>query len=288
MTKQLIQTFRNRLQNITWLSDATKQKAATKLDTMKVKIGYPDTWPAYLDEIPIDPSKSIIENVTHIEEALNADVQKRLDSGVDKTRWVASPQTVNAFYNPQANDITFPAAILQAPFYDKDADYAQNLGGIGTVIGHEITHAFDTNGAGYDENGNYNNWWTQEDLAQFTARAQKVKDYYSSIEVTNGVFQNGDMTVTENIADMGAMACVLDIVGDDKEAQRKVFESNANIWASNQTDQYRDYLLMADMHSQNKVRVNAVLPLFEQFYDIFEVTKTDAMYVAPEDRVKIW
>lgn len=288
MTKQLIQTFRNRLQNITWLSDATKQKAITKLDKLKVKIGYPDTWPDYLSEIPIDPSKGMIENITHINEAINADAQKMLDSGVDKNRWAASPQTVNAFYNPQANDITFPAAILQAPFYDKNADYAQNLGGIGTVIGHEITHAFDTNGAGYDENGNYNNWWTQEDMAQFTARAQKVKDYYSNIEVTNGVFQNGELTVTENIADMGAMACVLDIVGDDKEAQRKLFESNANIWASNQTDQYRDYLLMADVHSQNKVRVNAVLPLFEQFYQVFEVTKTDAMYVAPKDRVQIW
>lgn len=288
MAKQLIRTFRNRLQNITWLSDATKQKAITKLDTLKVKIGYPDTWPDYFSGIPIDPSKGMVENIMQIQEALNADAQQKLDSGVDKSKWVATPQTVNAFYNPQANDITFPAAILQAPFYDKNADYAQNLGGIGTVIGHEITHAFDTNGAGYDENGNYNNWWTQEDLAQFTARAQKVKDYYSSIEVTNGVFQNGDMTVTENIADMGAMACVLDIVGDDKEAQRKVFESNANIWASNQTDQYRDYLLMADMHSQNKVRVNAVLPLFEQFYSVFEVTKTDAMYVAPKDRVQIW
>ncbi len=288
MAKQLIRTFRNRLQNITWLSDATKQKAITKLDTLKVKIGYPDTWPDYLDEIPIDPSKGMIENIMHIQEALNADAQQKLDAGVDKSKWITSPQTVNAFYNPQANDITFPAAILQAPFYDKNADYAQNLGGIGTVIGHEITHAFDTNGAGYDENGNYNNWWTQEDMEQFTARAQKVKDYYSSIEVTNGVFQNGDMTVTENIADMGAMACVLDIVGDDKEAQRRLFESNANIWASNQTDQYRDYLLMADMHSQNKVRVNAVLPLFEQFYNVYEVTKTDAMYVAPEDRVQIW
>lgn len=288
MTKQLIQTFRNRLSNITWLSDETKQKAITKLDTLKVKIGYPDTWPSYFDEIPVDASKGMIDNILHIQEATNANAQHLLDTGVDKNKWIITPQTVNATYNPMANDITFPAAILQAPFYDKDADYAQNLGGIGTVIGHEITHAFDTNGAGYDENGNYSNWWTQEDMAEFMARAQKVKDYYSSIEITNGVFQNGDMTVTENIADMGAMACVLDIVGDDKEAQRKLFESNANIWACNQADQYRDYLLMVDVHSLGKVRVNAVLPLFEQFYDVYEVTKNDAMYVAPKDRVQIW
>lgn len=288
MTKKLIETFRNRLSKITWLSETTKQKAARKLDTMKIKIAYPDKWPSYLDKIPVDASLGLIENIAHIQEALNAGAQKKLDSGVDKTEWGITPQTVNAMYNPQANDITFPAAILQAPFYDKDAEYVQNLGAIGTVIGHEITHAFDNFGSGYDENGNYSNWWTEEDLAQFTARAQKVKDYYSSIEVADGVFQNGDMTAGENIADMGAMACVLDIIGDDKEAQKKAFESNANIWASNQTDQYRDYLLTVDVHSLNKVRVNAVLPLFEQFYEVYGITKNDAMYVAPKDRVQIW
>lgn len=288
MTKQIIETFRSRIQRISWLSEETKQKAAKKLDTMKVKIGYPDEWPSYFDEISVDASKDLVQNIAQIQEAVNQLAQKRLDEGVDKSQWITTPQTVNAFYNPQANDITFPAAILQAPFYDKDADRAQNLGGIGTVIGHEITHAFDTSGSGYDENGNYSNWWTEEDLAQFTARAEKVKAYYSSMEITNGLFQNGDMTVGENIADMGGMACVLEIIGDDKEAQRKAFESNANIWASNQTDQYRDYLLMVDVHALNKVRVNAVLPLFDQFYEVYGITKNDAMYVAPEDRVQVW
>lgn len=288
IVRQLLATFRSRIEKIDWLSDETKQKAVKKLDTMKLKIGYPDKWPSYYDDVKIDASKGLVENIVEIMNALNGGAQKRLNSGVDKEEWAAMPQVVNAFYNPQANDITFPAAILQEPFYHKGADAAENLGGIGSVIGHEITHAFDDNGARYDENGNFANWWTDEDLAQFQARAQKVKDYYSSIEVANGLYQNGDMTVGENIADMGAMACVLDIVGDDKEAQRKVFESNAKIWASSQTDQYRDYLLMVDAHSLNKVRVNAVLPLFEQFYDVYGVTEKDAMYVAPENRVKIW
>ena len=288
ITKQLIQTFRSRIQKIDWLSEATRQEAVKKLDAMKVKIGYPDKWPSYFDNLSIDPAKSIVENVMNAREALNANAQQQLDAGVDKDVWAATPQTVNAFYSPQANDITFPAAILQAPFYDKNADEAENLGAIGTIIGHEITHAFDTNGAGYDENGNYRNWWTEEDLAQFMARAQKVKDYYNGIEIENGLFQNGDQTVTENIADMGGMACVLEILGDDKQAQRKAFESNAKIWATNQIDQYRDYLLMVDVHSLNKVRVNAVLPLFDQFYDVYEITKNDAMYVAPEDRIQIW
>lgn len=288
MTKQIIETFRSRLQNIDWLSDTTKQKALQKLDKMKIKIGYPDKWPSYLDQISIDSSKSLVDNLLCIQEALNADVQKLLDTGVNKEQWGITPQTVNAMYNPMANDITFPAAILQEPFYDRDAEYAQNLGGIGTVIGHEITHAFDTFGSGYDENGNFNNWWTPEDLAQFQARAQKVKDYYNSIEVDNGVYQNGDTTVGENIADIGGMACVLDILGDDKEAQRKAFESNANIWASNVTNEYRTYLLMMDTHSLNKVRVNAVLPLFDEFYDVYGITKKDAMYVAKKDRVKVW
>ncbi|MDE7313284.1 MAG: Ig-like domain-containing protein [Eubacterium sp.] len=288
IAKQLLATFRSRIEKIDWLSDTTKQKAIKKLDTMKLKIGYPDQWPSYYDNVSIDASKGLIENIVDIMEALNGGAQKQLDNGVDKKEWGALPQMVNAFYNPQANDITFPAAILQEPFYRKGADAAENLGGIGTVIGHEITHAFDNNGARYDENGNFVNWWTQEDLAQFQAKAQKVMDYYSSIEVANGLFQNGEMTVGENIADMGAMACILDILGDDKEAQRKAFESNAKIWASNQTDQFRDYLLMADAHSLNKVRVNAVLPLFDEFYEVYGVTKKDAMYVAPEDRVKIW
>lgn len=125
-------------------------------------------------------------------------------------------------------------------------------------------------------------------MAQFMAKAEKVKDYYNGMEIANGIFQNGDTTVTENIADMGGMACVLEIIGDDKEAQRKAFESNANMWVANQTDQYRDYLLMVDVHSLNKVRVNAVLPLFDQFYDAYGITKNDAMYVAKEDRIQIW
>lgn len=288
ITRKLLATFRSRIQKIDWLSEETKQKAVRKLDTMKVKMGYPDQWPSYFDNISIDASKGLIENIVNIETALNANAQKKLDSGVDKNEWIITPQTVNACYNPQANDITFPAAILQAPFYDPNADDATNLGGIGTVIGHEITHAFDTNGSHYDENGNYSNWWTQEDLEQFNLRAEKVKDYYNGFEITNGVFQNGDMTITENIADMGGMACVLEIVGNDEKAQREVFMSNANIWASNQTDQYRDFLMTADVHSLDKIRVNAIVPLFEQFYHIFGVTKNDAMYVAPEDRVQIW
>ena len=288
MTRTLLATFRNRIQRIDWLSEATKQKAMKKLDTMKVKIGYPDAWPSYFDKIALDPSMGLIENVIAVQTALNSDLQKLLDSGVDKNAWVITPQTVNACYNPQANDITFPAAILQAPFYDPDADYAQNLGGIGSVIGHEITHAFDTNGAEYDENGNHNNWWTQADRDAFTAKAEKVKEYYNNMEITNGVFQNGDLTITENIADMGAMACVLEIAGNDKKAILDIFKSNANIWASNQTDQFRDYLLTTDVHSLNKIRVNAILPLFDQFYDVFGVTKNDAMYVAPKNRVQIW
>ncbi len=288
MTRTLLATFRNRIQRIDWLSETTKQKAMKKLDTMKVKIGYPDAWPSYFDKIALDPSMGLIENVIAVQTALNSDLQKLLDSGVDKNAWVITPQTVNACYNPQANDITFPAAILQAPFYDPDADYAQNLGGIGSVIGHEITHAFDTNGAEYDENGNHNNWWTQADRDAFTAKAEKVKEYYNNMEITNGVFQNGDLTITENIADMGAMACVLEIAGNDKKAILDIFKSNANIWASNQTDQFRDYLLTTDVHSLNKIRVNAILPLFDQFYDVFGVTKNDAMYVAPKNRVQIW
>ncbi len=288
MAEQMIQTYRGRLAKLDWLSEATKQKAIAKLDAMKIKIGYPQEFPSYYDNVSIDPSKSLLENTMQIWKALNANGQKYLDEGVDKTLWSTTPQTVNAFYNPFNNDITIPAGILQAPYYDKDADYAQNLGGIGTLIAHEITHAFDTNGSRYDENGNLNDWWTKEDYAQFLAKAQKVQEYYSGFEIANGIFQNGVQTVTENIADMGAMSCVLELAGDDKAAQRSIFESNANIWASKESDAFRDFMLVSDVHSHNKIRVNAILPLFEQFYSVYDIKQTDAMYIAPEDRVQIW
>ena len=197
--------------------------------------------------------------------------------------------TVNAYYNPLNNEIVFPAAILQYPFYDKNASKEKNLGGIGAVIGHELTHAFDNVGSQFDEDGQLNDWWTESDYKEFTERSKKVIDYYSNIEVENGKFVNGALTVGENISDLGGIACVIDIAKKiDGYNLKDLFENYAAIWREVSTTEIKDYLLNNDPHAPKKVRVNGVLSQFEEFYKTYGIKPGDKMYVKPEDRVGIW
>lgn len=273
-----------------WMGDAAKAKAKSKLETMQVKIGYPDKWPAQKDMMqitPISEGGSLLSNwLVSMQTQIGAQL-KKLGTKVDRSEWSVTPQTINAMYDPSNNEIIFPAAILQAPFYSSKNSEGANLGGIGFVIAHEVSHAFDSSGALYDEYGNYNVWWSSEELAEYERLSQSIVDYYSTYEMM-GIKVNGSLTLMENIADLGAAACISSIIGDDEEALDDAFGQMAYNWASADTASYMMYLLNTDTHSPNKVRVNAVLSSCDAFYEIYDIKETDKMYVAPEKRVGIW
>ena len=273
-----------------WMSLVTKERAVRKLRTMQVKIGYPDEWPAAGDMMqvtPVSEGGSLMSNLlAGIEVSIEDDLD-RLGREVDRTEWDVTPQTVNAMYDPLNNEIIFPAAILQAPFYDSGSSQGANLGGIGFAIAHEVSHAFDSSGALYDEYGNYNVWWLEEELAAYEELSQSIVEYYDGYEVM-GMPVDGELTLAENIADLGAMTCITSIIGDDREMLEDAFEQMAYNWADVTTESYALYLLKVDTHAPNKVRVNAVLSSCDAFYDVYRIWNWDDMYVAPEDRVGIW
>lgn len=290
MIEQILDEYEVIINRQDWMSDATKKKAIRKLETMQVKIGYPDRWPAARDMMqvtPISEGGSLLSNLLVSMQVAIDDSLNKLGTKVDRSEWDLTPQTINAMYDPLNNEIIFPAAILQAPFYDSDNSYGANLGGIGFVIAHEVSHAFDSSGALYDEHGNYNVWWTDEELAEYKKMSQSIVDYYSNYEMM-GVKVNGDLTLMENIADLGAMTCITSIIGDDAKALDEAFGQMTYNWASEDTASFMMYLLNTDTHSPNKVRVNAVLSSCDAFYEIYDIKETDGMYVAPEDRVGIW
>ncbi|MCM1184671.1 MAG: M13 family metallopeptidase [Roseburia sp.] len=273
-----------------WMSEATKQKAIRKLETMQVKIGYPDEWPKAKDMMQVTPISEGGSLLSNLLVSMQVSIEYSLEllgTTVDRSEWDVTPQTINAMYDPVNNEIVFPAAILQAPFYDSSYSYGAKLGGIGYIIAHEVSHAFDSNGALYDEYGNYNVWWTQEEMAEYQRLSQSIVEYYNGYEFM-GMPVNGELTLSENIADLGALTCIASIIGDDRPALDEAFGQMAYNWACESTESYALYLLNVDTHSPNKIRVNAVLSSCDAFYDIYEISPTDGMYVAPEERVGIW
>jgi putative endopeptidase len=293
MIHEIIAEYKNIINSQTWMSETTKQAAIAKLDTLQVKVGYPDDFSYYLSlEAPITSKKdggTLTSNVIDMHSMYKAYELSLLGKPVDKTKWIATPQTINAFYDPSNNGITILAGIMQKPFYDPDASEATNLGAIGVVIGHEISHAFDSSGSQYDANGNYNPWWTEEEYITYTDMCQKIIDYYDVFpSVETGETVDGALTITENIADLGGMYAVTQIVGHDKEALQEMFISYANMWAEKMTYEYASMLLMLDVHSPGRARVNAVVSSMDAFYEAFDIQEGDGMYVAPEDRVGIW
>lgn len=290
MIVQIKEAYKGIINRQEWMSEATKEKAIRKLDTMQIKIGYPDVWPDSMEMMqvtPISEGGSLLSNMLVNMQVSIEDNLQDLNREVDRTTWSMTPQTVNAYYNPGNNEIVFPAAILQPPFYDEEGDEAKNLGGIGYVIAHEISHAFDANGALYDEYGNYNVWWTQEELQKYNELSQSIVSYYENYEVA-GMKVNGSLTLSENIADLGAMTCITSILGENLEDLQEAFSQLAYIWASEETVAYQMYLLSNDTHAPNKVRVNAVLSACDAFYEAYTIKETDGMYTAPENRVGIW
>ncbi len=290
MIQRILQEYEVIISRQEWMSSETKKKAIKKLETMQIKIGYPDKWPAAKDMMqvtPISEGGSLLSNWLVSMQVAIEDSLDKIGTKVDRSEWDVTPQTINAMYDPLNNEIIFPAAILQAPFYDSDNSDGANLGGIGFVIAHEVSHAFDSSGALYDENGNYNVWWTEEELEEYNRLSQSIVDYYNEYEMM-GVKVNGELTLMENIADLGAMTCITSIIGDDAQALDEAFGQMTYNWASEDTTSYMLYLLNTDTHSPNKIRVNAVLSSCDAFYKIYDIKETDGMYVAPKDRVGIW
>lgn len=292
MVKDIISVYKSRINNLDWMSAETKARAINKLDKMNIKIGYPDSFDTYLDNVEIKSAAdggSYFDNIIEIAKASRREIINYQGKSVDKTEWLMFPYTVNACYSATSNDITFPAAILQPPMYDINASYEENLGAIGYVIAHEITHAFDNNGAKFDENGNASDWWIAEDYAEFEKRCEKIVYFYDRREGIPGIPMNGRQTLSENVADQGAVQCVTEVASKlENPDYGKLYRSMANAWASTKTREYAKYAAGLDVHSDDKLRVNRVVVSCDEFYSAFGITENDGMWVAPEDRVKIW
>ncbi|KNZ40822.1 M13-type metalloendopeptidase [Acetobacterium bakii] len=274
-----------------WMSSETKQQAILKLDTMDLKIGYPDQWSTigdYLQVQPLKESGSYLSNVIGLQQAASQFEYDEYKKGVNREQWYMTPQAINAYYNPANNEIVFPAAILQAPYFDQNQSNAKNLGGIGAVIAHEISHAFDKNGSLYDEKGNYNIWWTASEYEKYDALSQKIIDYYGNYTISTGDPVNGTLTLSENIADLGALTAVTAVAEKQGESLADVYSNWATIWAELSTPDLEKSYLVNDVHAPSPVRVNAVLSSMDAFYDIYEIKEGNKMYVAPDDRVAIW
>lgn len=287
-----------RISNVTWMSQETKQKALEKLEAIIVKVGYPDKWRDY-SGLTIEKD-SYYANVMRAVKFENEYRLSKIGKPVDPSEWLMSPQTVNAYYNPTTNEICFPAAILQPPFFDMNADDAVNYGAIGVVIGHEMTHGFDDQGRQYDKTGNVNDWWTEEDSKNFVNQAQVLVDHFNGIEVLPGVFANGQFTLGENIADNGGLNTSFVALQHAKEqgtvqemmdgftANQRFFIAYANVWANNIRDEEILRRTMTDPHSLGKWRVNGTLPHIDAFIEAFDIKPGDKMYLEPEKRAKIW
>ena len=288
-----------RISEATWMSAATKAQAKDKLANFIIKIGYPDKWKDYTG-LQVNDSLSLYENLARISRwATDDEISRNVNKKVDKSEWGMTPQTINAYYNPTTNEICFPAAILQPPFFDMSADDAANYGGIGAVIGHEMSHGFDDQGAQFDKSGNERNWWTEADKKNFEARTKVLADYFSQFEVLPGVKVNGKQTLGENIGDNGGLNIAFRAlqnamkehtlgVKDGFTPEQRFFLSWGRIWAGNSTPEYVKYLLTVDVHSPNYARVNAALPMIDGWYEAFKVKKGDKLFVPKSKRAHIW
>lgn len=300
LVENLREALGEHIDNLSWMSDATKAKAREKLAAFTVKIGYPDKWKDY-SGIEIDPSKSYLENVYNASVWYVQDNYSKLGKPVDKDEWHMTPQTVNAYYNPTTNEICFPAGILQAPYFDITADDALNYGGIGVVIGHEMTHGFDDQGRQFDKEGNLQDWWTAEDAEAFTKLADALAAQFDRIEVAPGVHANGRFTLGENIADQGGLRVALTAYKKSQKAKgvepetidgfsplQRFYLSYAGLWAGNIRSEEILSRTKTDPHSLGRWRVNATLRNIAPFFDAFAIKDGDPMFRPVQERVVIW
>ena len=290
MIDKIKNVYRGRLQQNKWLTEGTRNKAIEKLDKMKVFVGYQEDVNPGTKELHLDPNKSFFELSEDIAQFGKRYTIDHFDDPIDKNKWSGSAFDINAYYNPESNSINFPAGILQAPFYDKNQSTEKNYGGIGVVIGHEITHAFDSNGADYDENGDMHNWWTKADTKAFDKRIKAFEDQWNGLEIY-GTKVNGKLTVTENVADAGGLSSTLQVLKTDmtKPNLKDYFENYADIWKQKASLQYNKYTMVQDVHAPNELRVNQQLKNLPEFYEAYpQIKKGDAMYLAPSKRISLW
>ena len=290
MIHRMLEVYKERLQNNDWLSEQTKKRAIIKLDALVLKIGYPSKIEEIYNRLKVVPASeggSLYSN----ERAFTIEQQKynleQLHKEVDRTVWAMPGNLVNACYDPQRNDLTFPAAILQKPFYDLKQDRAANFGGIGSVIAHEVSHAFDNNGAQFDELGNMENWWTDEDYAEFKKRTQAEIDLFDGIEY-GPVKLNGKQIVSENIADQGGLTAAVEAAKNENDDLKKLFENFARIWANKQLTEAIKSQTAVDVHAPGPLRANVQSQCQDDFYKTFDVKPEDGMWLDPEKRVHIW
>ncbi|MCF8319830.1 MAG: M13 family metallopeptidase [Flavobacterium sp.] len=302
MIKNVMRAYEIRINNLTWMSAETKTKAIEKLNKLTIKIGYPDKWEDYSALAVKSPEEggSYFQNVRNISNWRWTKELDKLGKPVDKTEWGMSPQTVNAYYNPSYNEIVFPAAILQPPFYNYQADEAVNYGGIGGVIGHEISHGFDDQGATYNADGNLIDWWTAEDLTKFTSLGDALADQYSALEPLPGTHVDGKFTLGENIGDLGGVNAAYDGLQlylkengnpgliDGYTPEQRFFISWSTIWRSKMRDEALKNQVKTDPHSPGMYRAYVPIQNVDSFYSAFNIKEGDGMFVAPEKRVKIW
>ena len=299
LVKNLQVALGERIDAQEWMSEETKKAAHEKLNTFTVKIGYPDKWDDY-SGLVIDPALSYAENCRRMSEfGWNKHVNEKWGKPVDREEWHMTPQTVNAYYNPTTNEICFPAGILQYPFFDMDEDDAFNYGAIGVVIGHEMTHGFDDQGRQFDKDGNFSNWWTDEDAAKFNERTQVIVDFFDKIEVLPGLNANGKLTLGENIADHGGLMISMQAFKNATKEnplpvingftpEQRFYLSYSGVWAGHVRDEEIRNLTKSDVHSLARWRVNGTLPHIDDWYTAFGITEESPMFVPQEERLKIW
>ncbi|MBQ3233082.1 MAG: M13 family metallopeptidase [Alistipes sp.] len=299
MVSNIQKAFSKHIEALDWMSEETKAKAQEKLAAFTVKIGYPNKWKDY-STLAVDPAKSYWANVVEANRWYTADSMSEVGKPVDREKWMMPPQMVNAYYMPTTNEICFPAAILQPPFYNPNADDAVNYGAIGVVIAHEMTHGFDDQGSQFDKEGNMNDWWTAEDRTAFEAKTQVLVEQFNAIEILPGLFADGKYSLGENIADQGGLRLAFTGLTDYAWAEgrpedidgftgeQRFYIGYATLWAQNITDQEKERLTKVDVHSLGRNRVNATLRNIQSFYDAFGITEEDAMFMPVEERVIIW
>lgn len=299
LIEQLRISFGERIDSLTWMSDSTKIAAHDKLAAIRIKVGYPDKWKDY-SSLEIDTEKSYAENLVAVSIFEHKREMEKINKPVDKDEWFMTPQTVNAYYNPMGNEIVFPAAILQPPFFYADGDDAVNFGAIGVVIGHEMTHGFDDQGRQFDKEGNLKNWWTETDCQKFEEATSRLVDYFGDVVVIDSLKLNGRLTLGENIADLGGLniahqAFHNTLKGkaepapiDGQTAEQRFFFGYSRVWAGAIRTEALYTQVQTDPHSPASIRVNSQLPLLDFFYDAFDVKEGDKMYLAPEKRIAIW